>query len=299
MRYFHHLPYFLSIVHHANTLTFSEPSSLLSNATQTSLSNLTPSSLLPPLDLHCDTPHTSPSLDIDDCFNVLERLPSQSQHALFHNGNGRTFYKLPLSISIAHCGVRIELIDHVTQEESSWDAIYDGASSLVTECVDSQEGRGGYVLVGDHLLIQVTILYIDAVAERSHNGTILSSRTPSSSTLSASAPHCYPRHGGHAPEFRDCVIAVHLMSRNRGPGVFHRGGANDGYHLPKVYHYQTCYILVGLVHEAQEEISNWLSVGLDTELVIKSCVKEGAHLGGSIFVGNQRRIRVLVGFWGL
>ena len=298
MRYVHHLPFFLSMFLHANTLTFSEPSSLHSNATPTSLSSLTPSSLLPPLDFHCDTPDTSPSLDIDDCFNVLERLPSQSQHALFHNGNGRTFYKLPLSISIAHCGVRIELIDHVTQEESSWDAIYDGASSLVTECVDSREGVGGNVLVGDHLLIQVTIQYIDAVAERSNNSTILSSRTPSSSLLSASAPHCYPREEGRAPELQDCLIAVNQMPHNPGRGVFHRGGANDGYYLPKIYHCQTCYILVGLVYEAQEEISSWPSVWLDTELVIKSCVKEGAHLGGSIFVGNQHRIRVLVGFWG-
>ena len=88
------------------------------------------------------------------------------------------------------------------------------------------------------------------------------------------------------------------MPHNPGRGVFHRGGTDDGYHLPKIYHYETCVILVGLVFEAQEEISSWSSVGLDTQLVIISCVKNGAHPGGSIFVGNQRRIRVLVGFGG-
>ena len=293
MRYLHHLLFFLFTFRHANTFTFSEPSSRLSNTTHTSLLNPTALSLLPAVALKCDPPYGAPPLDEDDCFIALQQLPSHSEHARFHRDSGRVPYKPPLSVSIGYCRIMIDLIDHINEEESSWDQVCNGAASLLTECVQSQEGLGGNALVGTNLLIQVTVQYIEA-AGRSNNSTILSSRTPSSSFLDISVLNCYPPGTGGAPDFPDCLLAQDLMVYDSEWDIFHRGGADDGYRLPERFDHQTCDISIDLVDDVQEEISSWLDVALDTELLIFSCVQEGLHLGGHILVGYQHRIRVTV-----
>lgn len=294
MYYFDHLVVFLFRLHLANTLTVSEPSSLLSNTTHTSLSNLTPSSLSPMYALQCDLPHSAPPLDEDDCFIAIQRLPSHSEHAQFHRGSGRVPYQLPLSVSQGHCGITIDFIDHITEEKSSWDDLYFVAGAVIAECVRSPEGVGGSGFVGNNLLIRVRLQYIDEAAGRSNNNTILSSRTLSSSPLSASMLQCYPPGTGGVLETPDCWETLTLVSDSPIGGVFHRGGADDDCRLPVLYNHRTCDIIVDLVDDVQEERSNWFTVAWKIELLIVRCVQEGAQLGGEILVGEQKRIRVTV-----
>ena len=283
--------------HFASTFTFSKPSSLLSNATQTLLSNLTSSSLLPSQALQCDHPGTAPPLDEDDCFGASRLLPSHSARARFHRGgSGRDFYKLPLSVSQGNCRIRIDLVDDITEEESSWDEVYDGVFFLLFMCVESQGGLGGNVLVGNSLRIQVAVQYIvDEAAGRSNNSAILSSRAfPSSSPRSASVPYCYPPDTGSAPEPLDCLIVQDWLPHNYLGSIFHRAGPIDGYRLPVRDRYQTCEIIVVLVDDVQEETSSWGVVAAGAVLLIAGCVLNGGHLGGEIFVGEHDRIRVTV-----
>ena len=296
MHYFDHLVFFLFRFQVANTLTFSEPSSRLSNATQVSLSNLTASSLLPTVALQCYPPGTAPPLDKDDCLSALNRFPRHPENARFRRGRGRGFYYLPLSLSQADCKIRIDLIDHVTEEVSSWREVYHEAASLIIGCVENRGGLGGNALVGNNLRIRVTVRYIDEAAGSNNNSTILSSRTPSSSPLSASVLYCYPPHIGPAPDLHDCLIALNRISDDPMRGLFHRGGGDDGFRLPVRYDHQTCHIFIDLVVDVQEELSSWLRVARDTQLLIFRCVQAGAHLGGYIFLGEQRRLRVTVDY---
>ena len=300
MHYFNYLVFFLFSLHYASTLTFSESSTLPLSATHTPLSNLTPSSLLPQLFWQCNPPDIAPPLDDDDCYIALQRIPSYSEHARFHKGSGSALYKLPLSVSVAHCGITIDLIDHVNEEESSWDEVNDGAAALLIACVESRGGIGGNALVGESLLIRVTVQYIaEEVAGRSNNNNnnnsaILSSRTPSSSLVVASVLHCYPPGTGSAPSLHDCLEALGRISANPMSGLFHRGGADDRYRLPLKYDQQTCDIFIDLVDDVQEEMSNWSRVAWDTHTLIFRCVQAGAHLGGFILLGERSHIRVTV-----
>ncbi len=173
MHFFGHLHLLLAIYHLTNTLKFSQPSSL-SIAAQTSPLNLTSSYLLPTVGVQCDPPDTAPSLNEDGCISALERLPSNSVHVRFHGDGESGVNKLPVSVSHAHCGVSIDLIDHVTEEQSSWDEVYGAGARIVIECTETQDGLGGNTLVGNNLLIRVTIRYVDEAAGRSNNSTILS-----------------------------------------------------------------------------------------------------------------------------
>ena len=294
MHHLTHLVVFLSTLHLANTLTFSESSSHLSNATHKSLSNLSTSSLLPTDILQCHQPHSAPPLDEDDCFSALKQLPSHSEQARFHRGSRRDFYKLPLSVSQAHCGIRIDLIDGVIAEDSSWDEVHWGAAALLTQCVESGEGLGGNTFVGNNLLIRVTVQYTDEAAGRSNNNTILSSRTSSSSPLSALVRHCYGPGTGAAPDPDDCMLARNSMSYSSSRGVLHRGSADDGRRLPVRYDHQTCEILIDLVDDVQADRSSWATVAWETKWLIFSCVDQGTHLGGYIILGEQKHIRVTV-----
>lgn len=208
-------------------------------------------------------------------------------------------YKLPLIVSRAHCEIKIDLIDDITEEESSWDDVYIGAVSLLMECVESRGGLGGNALVGNNFLIQVTVEYIDEAAGRSsNNDNILSSRTPSSSSspLSASVLHCYPPGAGFAPNLADCLLALNQMVEDPERYMFHKGGTDDGYRLPDRFDYRTCDIYVDMVADVQEEISSWLRVARDTQLLIFRCVQAGPHLGGYIFLGERDHIRVTVDY---
>lgn len=285
----------LSGFHLAKTLTFSEPSSLLSNATQTPLSNRTPSSFLPTVVLRCDLPDTAPPLDEDDCFGALGLFPPHSRRARFHRGSGRDFYGLPLSVSEGHCRIGIDLIDHVTEEESSWDEVYDGAFSLLNECVEIRHGLGGNILVGHSLRIRVTAQYIDdEAAGRSNNSTTLSGQISSSSHLNTSVPYCYPPDTGNAPEPLDCLVTQNWLPRSPLGGTFHRSGAIDDYRLPVIARHQTCEVSIALVDDVQEERSSWRLVGVGAALLIARCVIMEVCLGGEMLVGESDRIRVIV-----
>lgn len=281
--------------HLAKAFTFSEPSGPLSkNATQTPLSNLTSSSLLRQEVIQCDPPNTGPPLDEDDCFGASVLLPSHSAHARFHRGPGRDYYKLPLSVSQGNCRIRVDLIDHVTEDESSWDDVYVGTFSLLHQCVEMRGGLGGNILVGDSLRIQVVVHYtVDEAAGKSNNSAKLSSRTSTPSSLSASTPHCYPPSTGSAPDPLDCLIVQDWLSHNPSGHIFHRAGANDGYRLPVLDYYQTCGISVALVDDVQAETSSWGLVAAGAVLLIARCVLNGG-LGGEIFVGERDRMRVTV-----
>ena len=298
MHHFNYLLLFLSRFHLASTLTFSEPSSLLSNATQTPLSNLTSSSILPNAVLQCDLPDTAPPLDEDDCYGALGLLPTDSEHARFHRGSGRQSYKLPLSVSQGNCRIKVDLIDHVTEEESTWDEVFDGAQSLISDCVETLDGLGGNFLVGDNDLIRVTIRYtVGEAAGRSNGSTILSSRSSSLSPLSRSVPRCYPRGTGNAPEPLDCLVIQDWLPIFPLDSTFHRAGAIDGYRLPVINHEQTCEISITLVDAVQEEKSSWRSVSVAAALLIARCVLEEAHPGGEILVGERDHIRVTVNYF--
>ena len=292
MHYYNRLVLFLFRLQLASTLTSLESSNLPPNATHASLSNFTPSPLLPTAILACAPPHAAPALPSWDCNLALEQLPSSRGQAHFHRGNRDVIHRLPQSASHAHCGIRIDLVYLVIVEQSSWFEIYDGAELLIRECVESRDGLGGSILVGDNLLIQVAVQYIDEAAGSSNKSTILSTRTPSSSPLSVSVPQCYPPGTGVAPDLYDCMVATSSMSANPMSDIFHKGGANDGYRLPVRYVHQTCGVFIDLVDDVQEEISNWLAVSFETELLILRCVQNGAHLGGDILVGIQDHIRV-------
>ena len=79
-----------------------------------------------------------------------------------------------MNVSHGHCEIRIDLIDHVTEKDSSWDEVYDGTAWLLAQCVGSRNGLGGNTLIGTNLLIRVTAQYVDEAAGRSNNSTILS-----------------------------------------------------------------------------------------------------------------------------
>ena len=297
MHNFNHLLLLLSRFHLASTLTFSEPSSLLSNATQPSLSNLT-SSILPNAVLQCDLPDTAPPLDEDDCYGALGLLPSHSEHGRFHRGSGRQDYKLPLSVSQGNCRIKIDLIDHVTEEESTWDEVFNGAQSLITDCVETLDGLGGNFLVGDNFMMRVTIKYtVDEAAGRSNGSTILSSRTSSLSPLSAPVPSCYPPGTGSAPEPLDCLVIQDWLPISPLDSTFHGGGAFDGYRLPVRNHEQTCGISITFVDSVQEERSSWRSVSVAAALLIARCVLGEAHPGGEILAGERDHIRVTVKYY--
>lgn len=295
-----HIFLLLSVFHLASTFTFSESSNLLSNATQTPLLNLTSSSLLPSEALQCDLPGTAPPLDEDDCFDALGLLPSQSTNARFHGGSGRDFHKLPRNVSQGQCRINIDLVDHVTEEQSSWDEIYGGAYSLLSYCVESENGLGGNILVGYHLRIRVTMQYIfdEEARGRSNNSAILSGRTSSSSPpLGVPEPYCYPPGTGNAPELRDCFEVLHRFPKSTLRRTYHRAGASDGYRLPVIGQHQTCEVSVTLVEGVQEEESRWAIVYLAASLLTSRCVHGGAHVGGEIFVGERDHIRVTVQYF--
>ena len=295
MHNFNHLLLLLTGFHLANTLTFSEPSTLFSNANQTPPANLTPSSLLPTEILQCDLPSTAPPLDEEDCFGALGLLPSYSEHARFHRGIGRGPYKLPLSVSQGHCRIKVDLTDHVSEEESSWDEVCGGAFSLIRQCVESRDGLGGNILVGFNLLIRITVKYVvDEAAGRSNNSTILSSRTSSTSPFSASVPYCYPPHTGNAPEPLDCLVIQDWLPISPIGHKFHKAGVIDDYRLPVIYHYDTCEVSITLVDDVQEERSSWRSVAIAAAMLIARCVLEEALIGGEILVGERDHIRVRV-----
>ena len=299
MHQFNHLLLLLSRFYLASTLISSEPSSLLSNATQTPLSNLTPSSsILPIAVLQCDLPDTAPLLDEDDCYGALGLLPSWSVHAQFHRGSGTQFYKLPLSVSQGYCRIKVDLIDHVTEEESRWDEVYDGALSLIVQCVESPDGLGGNILVGDHLRIRVTIKYtVDEAAGRSNDSIILSSRTSLLSPLSASVPYCYPPDTSDAPEPLDCLVIQDRLPNFPLARTFHRAGAIDSYRLPVIDHHQTCEVSITLVDAVQEERSSWRLVAAGAASLIARCVLEEAHPKGELLVGERDHIRVTVRYF--
>ena len=290
MHYYNRLVVFLFRLQLASTLTFSELSNLLPNATHASLSNFTPSPLLPTPIFACAPPHAAPVLPIRDCYLALDQLPSSRGQAQFHRGGREVIHRLPQSVSHAHCEIRIDLVYLVIEEQSSWFEVYDGADMLIRECVESRGGLGGATLVGDNLLVQVAVQYIDEAAGSNNKSTILSSRTPSSSSF-VSVLHCYPPGTGGAPDLDDCLAATDPMSGDPTSGLFHRGGADDGWRLPVRYHHQTCDILIDLVDDVQEELSSWLRVSFETELLLLNCVQEGTHLGGDMLLGDQNRIR--------
>ena len=293
MHSFNHILLLLSTFHLAGTFTFSEVSSLHSNATQTPLLNLTSLSLLPSETLQCDPPGPAPPLGEDDCYNALARVPRVSAHARFHGDSRRGFYKLPLSVWQGECGITIDFVDHVIEEQSSWDEIYEGAYSLLSYCVEGENGVGGNMLVGYNLRIRVTMRYVfdEEVGGRSNNSAILSGRTISSSSAApnTSEPNCY-RPGTHnAPEPIDCIAALNRFPTSTSRHAFHRAGAWDGYRLPILAQHQTCEFSLSLVEDVQEEESCWVLVFVAASLLTATCVQDG---GGQIFVGERDHIRV-------
>ena len=125
MHNFSHIILLLSAFHLASTFTFSEVSSPPSNATQNPLLNLTSPSLLHLETLQCDPPGIAPPLEEDDCYSALGRLPRTSARARFHADNREGYHRLPLSVCKRECGITIDFVDHVIEEQSSWYEIYD------------------------------------------------------------------------------------------------------------------------------------------------------------------------------
>ena len=293
MHSFNHILLLLSTFHLASTFTFSEVSSLLSNATQTPLLNLTSPSLLPSQTLQCDPPGTAPPLDEDDCYSALGRVPRISAHAQFHGDSRGDFYNLPLSVWQGKCGITINFVDHVIEEQSSWDEIYEGAYTLLSYCVEGEDGVGGNILVGYNLRIRVTMQYVfdEEAGGRSNNSAILSGRTTSSSPPppDTSEPNCYLPGTHIAPDPIDCVTVLNRLPTFTSRHAFHKAGNWDGYRLPILAQYQSCEFAVSLVEGVQEEESCWVFIFVAASLLMANCVQDG---GGQILLGERNNIRV-------
>ena len=72
-------------------------------------------------------------------------------------------YRLPFTRVYEDCKVLAEFVDHLTEEEASWNDIHLKALEIVFDCVQSV-GVGGVGLVGQLDRIRVSVQYYHQVA---------------------------------------------------------------------------------------------------------------------------------------
>ena len=117
------------------------------------------------LDFHCT--QESPSIRNvprrSDCRRIAEFLmPLSANHHMFHRRRGingdQDIYQLPYQTQFRTCAFEVDLVAGFTTETTSWLTIRATAIGLTQRCLYAGYGLGGWVEMGDHHGISITLL---------------------------------------------------------------------------------------------------------------------------------------------
>ena len=122
-------------------------------------------------------------------------------------------------------------------------------------------------------------------------------KTTSSTNFSLNAQvTCYDNLYDRRRARKDqCIRAINLLPESLTPGIFHTGGLEDSYRLPKTIQYESCRVIVSL--DNGQELSSWHRISYSAAMVVFSCARTYALLprtGGYTYVGDNGRIKISV-----
>ena len=151
--------------------------------------------------------------------------------------------------------------------------------------------RFGYILLS-HLLFLAPTFAVVATGS-SHT----SAMTTSSTNYSLSAQvTCYDSLYDRRRARKDhCIRAINLLPESVTPSIFHTGGLDDSYLLPRTIQYESCRVIISL--ENSPDLSSWHRISYAAAQVVFSCTRTYAFLprtGGYTYVGDHGEIKISV-----
>lgn len=94
------------------------------------------------------------------------------------------------------------------------------------------------------------------------------------------------------PHLENCAGALRALPSD-SEGVFHSGGAKDGFRLPLFERYKDCEVLVETARLTDDPVSSWVEIGLAAmELNMACLISYGAFIGGMTFCGGGDMVKI-------
>ena len=92
-----------------------------------------------------------------------------------------------------------------------------------------------------------------------------------------------------------CIRAINLLPESVTPSIFHTGGLDDSYRLPRTIQYESCRVILSL--QNGPDLSSWHWISYAAAQVVFSCARTYAfspRTGGYTYVGDHGVIKISV-----
>lgn len=143
-----------------------------------------------------------------------------------------------------------------------------------------------------HLLFLAPTFAVVATGSKHTNAKTTSSTNSSLNAQVICYDNLYDRRRARKDH---CIRAINLLPESVTPSIFHTGGLDDAYRLPRTIQYESCRVIVSL-HNGPD-LSSWHRISYAAAQVVFSCARTYAFLprtGGYTYVGDNGAIKISV-----